>query len=146
MIFYIAHRGNLYGRHPERENNPTYINQALYQGFHCEIDVWYDEEKGFSLGHDMPNYPIDLEFLQDPRLWCHAKNNGAFLEMLRYPDIVCFCHDQDEYALTSDGYLWTWSHTEHNNKCIVMYPEMSNTLDLNNIAGICSDYIGGFNK
>ena len=146
MQFYISHRGNLYGPNPERENDPIYINEALYAGFHCEIDVWYINDN-FFLGHDKPQYPIEKDFLEDPRLWCHAKNVDAFIEMISNVNIVSFWHEHDRYALTSDGYIWTWNFTEHNDKCIIIHPElMLRFVDYNNIAGVCSDYIGSYKK
>ena len=35
----IAHRGNVNGLNPERENTVAYIEEALGQGYHCEIDI-----------------------------------------------------------------------------------------------------------
>lgn len=151
-MIYISHRGNLYGRIPERENSIGYIIEALREGFNCEIDVWYFKDDGFYLGHDNPQYKIEDEyFLLDPRLWCHAKNYEAFIEMLKRPNIHCFWHQNDSYAMTSEGYLWTWSHTVHNNKSIIIYPELiihpeMYKVNEHLIAGYCSDYIGGFKK
>ena len=38
----IAHRGNIDGPNPERENSPEYIEEALKAGYDVEVDVWYD--------------------------------------------------------------------------------------------------------
>ncbi len=38
-MFYISHRGNIDQIIPERENSPDYINEAIAQGYHVEIDV-----------------------------------------------------------------------------------------------------------
>ena len=54
MIF-ISHRGNLTGKNPEKENKPSYISEALNQGYNCEVDVWFVDNK-FMLGHDEPKY------------------------------------------------------------------------------------------
>ena len=69
----ISHRGNLEGRIPEDENNPDYIHEAIESGFDVEIDLWL-YENGFYLGHDEPQYQIDLKFLKNERLWVHAKS------------------------------------------------------------------------
>ena len=74
----IAHRGNYKGRNIERENSPEYVMEALDAGFYAEIDVWF-KNKSFYLGHDESQYKIDKDFLEDSRLWCHAKNIEALL-------------------------------------------------------------------
>ena len=58
----ISHRGNLNGKQPHRENHPSYIDEALNLGYDCEIDFWYHEDK-FWLGHDTPQYEIELQSL-----------------------------------------------------------------------------------
>jgi glycerophosphoryl diester phosphodiesterase len=50
----IAHRGNLNGKQPERENSPEYIKEALEKGYHVEVDVWLKETNNLFLGHDSP--------------------------------------------------------------------------------------------
>ena len=68
----ISHRGNTSGPRPQEENNPEYIKKAL-EKYDVEVDVWYVDEEWF-LGHDEPLYRIELEFLKQKGLWCHAKN------------------------------------------------------------------------
>ena len=53
----IAHRGNITGPDPSRENHPDYIRQAIDLGYNVEIDVWRIGGK-FILGHDEPQYEI----------------------------------------------------------------------------------------
>ena len=57
----ISHRGNTNGIRKD-ENSPYRIIDVLNNGYHCEIDVWYESNK-FWLGHDKPTYSIDLNFL-----------------------------------------------------------------------------------
>ena len=90
MIF-ISHRGNLNSRNEERENSPYYILEALGRGFDVEIDVWFEDEK-FYLGHDKPQYEVNVDFLINDKLWCHAKNVEALLRMQNY-DIHYFWHE-----------------------------------------------------
>ena len=52
------------------------IEQSLNQGYHCEVDVWYVNDKWF-LGHDRPDYEVPYEFLEQYGLWLHAKNLDA---------------------------------------------------------------------
>jgi hypothetical protein len=139
----ISHRGNLNGK-SDRENQPEYINEALDQGFDVEVDVWWKED-GFYLGHDKPNYQVKREFLQNPKLWCHAKSIDAFYHMIDDKKIHCFSHDKDEVALTSKGYFWSSSEKQMTDKSICVMP--SDYKDLpKGIAGICSDNIGRYNN
>ncbi len=137
----ISHRGNLSGPNPQLENEPKYIIGAIERGFHVEIDVWYFKDSGFWLGHDEPQYQVKREFLQNIKLWCHAKNIDAFYKMVDDKKIHCFSHDKDEVALTTKGYFWSLSNTKMTDRSISVMP--SDYVDLpKNIAGVCSDNIG----
>jgi hypothetical protein len=103
----ISHRGNLYGRKPECENNPIYIQQALDLGFDVEVDVWYVDGE-FFLGHDAPTYRVDPWWFSGKALWCHAKNQKALEEMIVSEDITCFWHESDKMTVTSNGLMWMY--------------------------------------
>ena len=60
----IAHRGNITGPNPEKENHPEYIDKAIACGYDVEVDVW-DVSGKLVLGHDVPQYEIDMNFLFD---------------------------------------------------------------------------------
>ena len=77
MIF-ISHRGNLTGKNPQMENKPSYISDALNQGYHCEVDVWFVDNK-FMLGHDEPKYGFPFVLFRSfyNKLWIHCKNTEA---------------------------------------------------------------------
>ena len=134
----ISHRGNINGPNSEMENNPEYIQKALDLGYDVEVDVW-SIDKQFYLGHDEPQYKIERSFLQNKKLWCHAKNIEAFYRMID-DEIHCFFHDKDEVALTSRGYFWSAFEDEMTSKSICVMPPSSRDLP-KNIAGVCSDYI-----
>jgi hypothetical protein len=141
--FYIAHRGNTKGANPDRENSPDYIQQALSEGFDVEIDVWVVDGEIF-LGHDNGKYPIELEYLKNPKLWCHAKNFAALeLMYVHKNDIHFFSHDTDTHVLTSKGYIWTFpGETTSKNTVIVMPEKLKlNENQYRESAGFCSDYI-----
>jgi hypothetical protein len=138
MEYYISHRGNLSGTNPERENDPTYIEEALDLGFEVEIDVWWGNEK-FFLGHDYPQYEVEESFLENVKLWCHAKNQLGLEKMLENEKIHCFWHQTDNYTLTSKGFIWVYPGIRCPEKSICVSPE-----DINNIpicSGVCSDFI-----
>jgi hypothetical protein len=65
MIHFISHRGNTNGPIPELENKPSYILETISKGFDVEIDVRYNKDiEEFWLGHDKPQYKVDLSFLK----------------------------------------------------------------------------------
>ena len=103
MIF-ISHRGNISGISSNDENNPDYINVALKLGYEVEVDVRFENGK-FFLGHDFSQYHIDNEFLLNSKIWCHAKTKEA-LEALEKIKAHYFWHQEDDYTITSKGYIW----------------------------------------
>ena len=141
-MFLISHRGNTNGKTISLENKPQQILQTMQLGYHVEIDVWYD---GWTLylGHNEPQYQTDLFFLQNEKLWCHAKNLQALQYMLEN-NIQCFWHQEDNYTLTNSGYIWTYPQKPVCEKTIIVCDTLEDTIKYSkmNIAGICSDYIG----
>ena len=140
MIF-ISHRGNINGNN-FLENNPVYIKDAINKGFDVEIDVWLKNGELF-LGHDYPQYAIDINFLKNDKLWCHAKNLQA-LEIMLKEKIHCFWHQEDDFTLTSEEYIWTYPNKAVGKKSIIVCKNLEETLQYSNldIAGICSDFVG----
>ena len=137
-MFFISHRGNLDGINKQDENKPNYILNALKKNFDVEIDIWYINGS-FFLGHDKPDFYINEEFLNNKKIWFHAKNIEA-LDQLNTRDLNCFWHQNDDVVLTSKGFLWTYpgKHLTKNSICVL--PEISNS-SIVDCAGVCSDYI-----
>ncbi len=151
---FIAHRGNIDGPDKQNENNPQHILGALSFGFYVEVDVWSIEGQ-YYLGHDEPTYRIDVEFLHNTHILSHIKNVYALERVITDPQIHFFCHDTDDYALTSNNLVVVYPGKivpvlpRHS---IVMMPESQSTgFDLmSNVKqivksssrcfGICSDY------
>lgn len=141
-MFFIAHRGNINGPKPERENTVSYIMEALMKGYHVEIDVWLVHGKLY-LGHDKPEHPTDLKFLKvSSSLICHAKNPEA-LEYLLMHNIHCFSHNIDDVVLTSKGWMWTYPGKTLTNKSVAVMPEMAGQKpdNLRGCLAVCSDYV-----
>ena len=136
----IAHRGNITCKNPERENTIEYIKEALRYGVDVEIDVWYINNI-FYLGHDSPKYEVTKQFLTDSKLWCHAKNIAALEKMLEI-GAHCFWHQEDEYTLTSKGFIWAYPGclTPKNNS-VFLFPERYPEIDTSNFMFVCTDYI-----
>ena len=138
-MIYISHRGNTAGKDMKLENHPDFISKAIKKGFDVEIDVWF-ENNVFLLGHDNPKYEIDTKFLENPKLWCHAKNLAA-LETMRNIDCHFFWHEEDNYTLTSKGYIWAYPGNLAGKNSIFLFPEKYPNIDYKLCAGICSDFV-----
>jgi len=138
----IAHRGLTQGPDVNLENLPGQILSSLQAGYDCEIDVSYIDGK-WMLGHDTPDFEVPFEFLEQPGLWIHAKNLKALYQLSK-TNLVYFWHQEDEFTLTSNGYIWTYPGRILTDKSIMLLPEWNNprleNLDLNCYA-ICSDYV-----
>ena len=118
----IAHRGNLHGVNPARENSPTYLRQALEQGYYVECDVWLVRGKLW-LGHDSPQYETDIHFLQiNPKIICHCKTIETLSYLLMH-NLHCFFHDKDGATLTSQGKIWLYPGTTICQEGIAVMPE-----------------------
>lgn len=146
-MHFISHRGNINGPYPSKENKPLYIEEAVSKGYDVEIDVWWYKNQ-FYLGHDEPIYPINELFLENIHLWCHAKNLDALQRMSKNDCIHCFYHDNDDFVLTSKGFIWNHPRIKISKyKCILVLPERYNVPLLDKeFSGICSDYIEDFKK
>jgi len=100
----ISHRGNIRGAVPDKENRPSYIDCAIGNGYHVEIDVRLINNELW-LGHDEPQYKVDHNWLDKRRnyLWLHCKNLEAAKECWSYHS---FCHTSDSFVYTSTGVIW----------------------------------------
>ena len=137
----ISHRGNIDGK-TDRENEPSYILEAVEKGYSVEFDVWYIENEWY-LGHDEPTYKIEESFLENIKFWCHAKNMKALEKMSNNNKIHSFWHQEDDYTLTSKNYIWTYPGKLLSKNSICVLPEMFNS-DITNCLGICSDVIKNY--
>lgn len=139
----IAHRGNIHGPVPEQENKPSYIEEALDAGFDCEIDVWFVDNK-FMLGHDEPQYEISRHFLWQGNLWVHCKNYEAMRELAIIHHLCnFFYHTDEDYVLTSHGYIWAYPGKPGDKKTVCVMPELNDT-PIEGYWGVCSDYVGKY--
>lgn len=142
----IAHRGLMYGPDKEKENTVEQIELALSAGFNVEIDVWYRDDTGFLLGHDVPQNMIYDDLLEDPALWIHCKNEDAFIQMtMRTRQLNYFWHQTDNYTLTSCNIPWVYPGKKLMKTGVCVLPEeFMNIKDTKNLKvyGICSDYVG----
>jgi len=135
----ISHRGNLKGKVDSLENNPSHIIDVLNSKIDCEIDVWFVDNQ-YYLGHDNPQYRIDESFLLQNGLWCHAKNLESLEKMLEI-GCHCFWHENDDFTLTSQNYIWTFPEKKVGKKSIIV--DNNEDWQHNNYEcfGVCSDWI-----
>tara|TARA_R100000951_G_C2634245_1_gene178750 strand:+ start:156 stop:593 length:438 start_codon:yes stop_codon:yes gene_type:complete len=142
----ISHRGNLFGPNEVGENNPNKIAELLDRGIHVEIDVWSIDNKMY-LGHDKPTHFVTTDFLLHPKLWCHAKNIEA-LEHLLNVGAHCFWHETDSYTVTSNKIIWTFPGKQLTPRSVIVChsEEETEAVMKTNAYGVCSDYVGYYNK
>jgi len=136
----IAHRGNIEGPNPQRENDPEYILEAIDRGYDVEIDVW--GHKQFWLGHDNPQYPCPLSFLMQNKnkLWIHCKNDTALFTLIHFESLNIFFHQEDDCTLTSKGYIWTYPKKSVCEKSVLVLEDTRNYVG-KNCFGLCGDYL-----
>lgn len=146
----IAHRGNINGPNPSKENHPEYIEAAIADGYDVEIDLRYEKvTETLWLGHDEPKYQVTNWWLAKrcSNLWIHCKSLDTLHEMsvntYRYN---YFWHQEDDYTLTSKNFIWTYPGKEYKSKSVIVMPEWDNmsydTLRNVECYGICGDYVG----
>lgn len=138
----IAHRGNINGPDPENENSPKYVESAIQQGYDVEIDLRVGV--GLQLGHDKSQYFIDSSWLNTfkDNLWIHCKDFATltYLTERRFVGYNYFWHQDDDYTLTSQGYIWTYPGKDvSKNSVLVDLEGVNREADC---YGICSDYVG----
>ena len=134
----ISHRGNLNGRNLSTENSLPAINIALYHRFDVEIDVWYKNNNWY-LGHDKPQYIVDERFLENKKLWCHAKNLDALNLMIKNKKIHSFWHQNDDFTLTSKNYIWTYPNKDASANSIIVLKNLKDKIP-KKCFGICTDF------
>jgi hypothetical protein len=142
-VIVISHRGNIRGPVPDKENRPSYIDCAIGNGYHVEIDIRSINDELW-LGHDEPQYKIDHNWLDKRRnyLWLHCKNLEAAKECWAYHS---FCHTADPFTYTSTGKIWLHdlSMRIDNNTIIPLInkDEVESFITVGEASfGICTDY------
>ena len=137
-MIYISHRGNISGPNEKFENKIEYVQNALDKGYEVEVDVRFENDK-FFLGHDVNQFEVNENFLLNKKIWCHAKTKDA-LSALEKIKAHYFWHQEDDYTITSKGFVWTYPGKILLPSSICVLPEVANYKEINCL-GICSDYI-----
>ena len=137
-MIYISHRGNISGPNEKFENKIEYVQNALDKGYEVEVDVRFENDK-FFLGHDVNQFEVNENFLLNKKIWCHAKTKDALLALEKIKAHY-FWHQEDDYTITSKGFVWTYPGKSLLTSSICVLPEVANYKEINCL-GICSDYI-----
>lgn len=147
LIRHIAHRGNTENDNKVYENNPDLLDELDKHGIDVECDVWYDKERLW-LGHDEPQYEIDLFWLaSSPRRLIHAKDGVTFQYLIEQTgakglDIHFFYHTDEDYVFTNKGVVINYPGEPILEGSIAMMPERAsyNLKERSQAFFICSDY------
>jgi hypothetical protein len=142
---WILHRGNKYGP-GSCENNPKLISEYLLEGYEIEIDLWYKDNL-FYLGHDLPSYKVNEDFLEQCGLWIHCKDAKTLEYMVNNKNkLHYFYHTNEDYILTSRGIVWSNVGKSSLKNSVIVMPEKAISeynweVITNNNCIICSDYL-----
>jgi hypothetical protein len=139
---FIAHRGNMSGPNPARENSPDYIDEAIKAGCMVEVDL---RRVGSNLffGHDYPQYKVKAEWIEDRKksLLLHLKDFQAAKATVEWWHT--FCHVSDPYTLTSEGKLWLHDlsiQPDENTIVPLLSKELVQSYGYRRLYAICSDW------
>jgi len=137
----ISHRGNINGKKSNLENSPDYIDEAILLHFEVEVDVWINDKLEIFLGHDEPQYQIDIAWLRarKDKLWIHCKNIEAIIHFNKTNDFNYFWHQNDDVTLTSKGHIWAYPGKQPIENSIAVMPEIFND-DVSTCLGVCTDF------
>jgi hypothetical protein len=147
----FAHRANLAGP-GSGENAPRAIQACLNRGFGVEVDVWA-AGGALWLGHDRAADRVAPQLFESADVVAHAKNIEA-MEALTAIGAVFFALDRDEFALCSDGRVWTNYGAAVVASSIVCSPELVGSREdlgcfyerVSGCVGVCTDFPERYQK
>lgn len=146
MVRLFAHRANLSGP-ATGENHPEAIQECLRRGFGVEIDLW-NVDGACWVGHHGPEHRVDADLLKDDQVICHAKHI-AVIPLLLQLGVTVFGLEEDQFALCSNGLIWTNYGCPSTPRSIVCSPELMGAIETRAqyyarmkacCYGICTDY------
>jgi hypothetical protein len=77
-----------------------------------------------------------------------CKNAQALEYLVQRKNLICFWHQDDEFTLTSNGYIWVHGNTRElpkNSICVL--PEIrKNNEGLEKCYAICSDFVERYKR
>ena len=141
----IAHKGNINGPDPSKENTPEQIEWCIDNGYDVEIDIRYNPDNDkFYLGHDEHQHEVNWWWLagKSARLWIHCKDLTTLHEFTANTSgYNYFWHQGDDYTLTSKGQIWASSGKPYKDDTVIVVENPEDVKEYD-CYGICSDYVG----
>ena len=141
----IAHKGNINGPDPSKENTPEQIEWCIDNGYDVEIDIRYNPDNDkFYLGHDEYQHEVNWWWLagKSAHLWIHCKDLTTLHEFTANTSgYNYFWHQGDDYTLTSQGQIWASSGKPYKNDTVIVVENPEDVKEYD-CYGICSDYVG----
>lgn len=139
----ISHRGNLNGPNLLLENSLDYIQKAIDLEFITEVDLRLENNKLY-FGHDFAQYQVDLKWILDRKdmLLIHIKDSNALEYIIDINiNINFFVHQNDDFTIISNGYIWTHNINYMNKKSIIPLINIIDKKYLSyNCYGVCTDF------
>ena len=141
----IAHKGNVNGPDPSKENTPEQIEWCIDNGYDVEIDIRYNPDKDkFYLGHDEHQHEVNWWWLagKSAHLWIHCKDLTTLHEFTaKTSGYNYFWHQGDDYTLTSRGQIWASPGKPYKDDTVIVVENPEDVKEYD-CYGICSDYVG----
>ena len=141
----IAHKGNVNGPDPSKENTPEQIEWCIDNGYDVEIDIRYNPDNDkFYLGHDEHQHEVNWWWLagKSAHLWIHCKDLTTLHEFTANTSgYNYFWHQGDDYTLTSKGQIWASSGKPYKDDTVIVVENPEDVKEYD-CYGICSDYVG----
>jgi hypothetical protein len=132
----IAHRGNLEGPDKAQENSIKSTFNCLYRDLDVELDI-HVKNNLIYLDHDgilsdstpcidLKSFCKEFDSFQD-KLWLHCKNLEAVIYcQANLQQYNYFGHSNDEFVLTSKGYIFTRPNVATGKNVVCVMPELCN--------------------
>ena len=95
---------------------------------------------------DKPDYKIDIQFLNNGKVWAHAKNIDALHQLLKHESVNCFWHQEDDYTITSKGVIWAYPGKETSGNSVCVMPENVNFNCSFKSKWVCTDFVKWFEE
>jgi hypothetical protein len=142
-MFLIAHRGNVNGADPNKENRISYLEDAISKGYQVELDVRMSRNQIYT-GHDKPLDLITNDWLKKfkNKLWIHCKDIKSLNYFASLNQYNYFWHENDAFTITSQGFIL--SHVDNKIKKLsgqFIKINFENKKINGNFIGIMSDYL-----
>ena len=141
----IAHKGNVNGPDPSKENTPEQIEWCIDNGYDVEIDIRYNPDNDkFYLGHDEHQHEVNWWWLagKSAHLWIHCKDLTTLHEFTaKTSGYNYFWHQGDDYTLTSWGQILASPGKPYKDDTVIVVENPEDVKEYD-CYGICSDYVG----